>query len=210
MKWRQVLIIGGVPAVLGSIVIAAGMQPTPGAVVRLPQPTQWVPYESDYVMFTPNGEQRFKRYRAADGSVAVYTQATGSVTIHNVRMGRTFVLRVPDRNEWVSYPIDRDALQPPRTEFLVRESAMRLSGEVVDGLPVYELTGASGSLTLIVPGLNSLPLRAFDPGGRLIAEYSNIRIGPPEDSVFSPPPGASVTVLNEGPRLSVPGPGLKR
>jgi hypothetical protein len=199
MNWRQILSVGTVPLVIGSIALAASMQSSRDPTVRLAQPHQWVPFEADYLINNASEQQRYKRYRAADGSFAHYLVPDGPVTIHNITLGRTFV-RAKGSDEWFSYPIDPttgQAAQTIVTSMPFKESTLTITDETVNGLPVYEFRGSSGSVTLIVPGLNGLPLRAYDPYGKLLAEYTNIHLGPPDDSVFAPPVGATVKVADK-------------
>jgi hypothetical protein len=192
-RWRVLFTIGTLPIIIGAWAVFAASQAPSDDLVKVQLPSRWIPYQADYYLQMPDGPIHQKRYRAADGSLATFDVTNDIATIHNARAGRSFA-RAANKRSWTSHPLMPGFPGRPKTEYFVRREAFRESTEKVHGLPVLELTGTSGSLTLMVPGLNNLPLRAYDPGGKLLAEYRNIKLAVPADHLFSPPAGADIKI----------------
>jgi hypothetical protein len=213
---RTITVVLGIPLTICTIGVAAAAREAPrrsaptqsqDGIARLQLPATWVPYTADVVTIGSGGqEQRSVRHRAADGSLASY-YAFGAIEIQNVRQRLSFEFRTPAAPDgWISYPIRAEALNTPRTSFAVPEYRLRFAEETVDGLPVYELQGGQNDRTYVVPGLNMLVIRVLDPSGQLQLDYRNIRVGPPSESLFVPPPGAAVKPLAAAPFPKAPKP----
>jgi hypothetical protein len=129
------------------------------------------------------------------------------VSIRNIRRV-TFFLKNP-KGEWISRPMKlRPGVYMPgrmktttaglfdypfRLELREGESG---SLRADSGMKAYEYINPSGNVSLLTPELNFFPVLQVTLDGRS-EQYSQIKLGEPDASLFEPPPGVQVTAKSE-------------
>jgi hypothetical protein len=163
---------------------------------RVPAPSNWVAFSAELVTTHPSRSTTFGRQLQDEHGClrreTVSADGTQVITINNYETARTYTF---SRGIWTSQEIRLIpglTRRPPqfRVERLVKQ---------VEGFDAYlstaTVTSSRGNYTeerLVLPALNFLVVEHKRTATNETITAQNIRIGPPDQAEFLPPPGASV------------------
>jgi len=179
--------------------------------VELPQPQGWVPFSADVQVSQPGQPLVVGHfYRSSDGSTRLETGPGDErvvVSIRNIKRV-TFFVKNP-KGEWISRPMKmRPGVYMPgrmkATTAGLFNYPFRLAlreGEsgslrADSGMKAYQYINPSGNVSLLAPELNFFAVLQVTLDGRS-EQYSQIKMGEPDASLFEPPPGVQVTARSE-------------
>jgi hypothetical protein len=193
----QGITVAAVSALVMGTAIGILARPNPRAQDRadrlyeLALPAAWVPFSATMVTTNSHGESRGAFYRRSDGStVTIIESPLGRIiTIHNVTARKTYA-SFP-KEGWVEYDIPTTALAPPKRSLNLAKARTRKLDQQIAGGDVYEFNTAGGTGTMrFAVNLNGYLIYNTNLQGA--HELTDIVVGEPPDTLFTPPAGQSV------------------
>lgn len=168
------------------------------AVTLIDAPTAWVAFSADYVKGYPGKDEVVGRFmRASNGSDRLESGPPGDparvVFIHNIGRSLYYSKRIgaDGRVFWISGPmtLPADGWKPMQMREVPGRHVMLQDS--VEGRAVLQ-AGSHGTVMLLAPSLNYLPLvrRVVATGYHEL--YRNVTLGEPAEDLFDPPAGADV------------------
>jgi len=151
-------------------------------------------FSADIVSTSKDGKFTGKIFATQD---KIRTEMADVVSI--VRMDKKVMwVIMPGQNMYMEQPIDPAMLASGASEKVPGEIERKLLGsEPIDGRPTdkyritYESNGARQSILQWSDTATSFPVKVSAEDGSWVMEYKNLKVGPPDPTIFEVPEGYS-------------------
>jgi hypothetical protein len=165
-------------------------------LAQTPQPirsTEWVAFSADLRIDANGPSQLGKFYRSRDGSTRTEQVLDNKEAIVIANHGRALLYRGMSGEVWTEQPLVASGKGPSRpSQHALSQMAPCAK---LEGLEAVEWRPASGTRVVLIPALNYFQAVIEKTGIRV--EYSNLKVGDQDASLFEPPVGTLLRRLSK-------------